>query len=354
MKPGMDFAKEHNADILIATDPDADRCGIAIKDKNNEYVLLTGNEIGVLLLNYICERKVSAGKMPSHPVAVKSIVSTDLAKEVGKSYGVEVKDVLTGFKYIGEAIKALEDKGCEDDYLFGFEESYGFLSGGYVRDKDAVDASFLIAEMFSFYKTKGISLNDKLNDIYGKYGYYINNVKSYEFKGSEGAKKMALIMESLRKGEMSTIGTLKVLKKTDYMEGINGLPKADVIKYELDGKSSVIVRPSGTEPKIKVYAAAVSISPVKINCHFMPVELFIMRNKEQFDYIFLDPPFPYKFHQDLILKCSKTNALKPGGTLLIHRPAEKKLDEKIGNLIRTDHRVYGRSEVDFYSVDKNS
>ncbi|MBQ7077810.1 MAG: phospho-sugar mutase [Lachnospiraceae bacterium] len=257
MKPGMDFAKEHNADILIATDPDADRCGIAIKDKNNEYVLLTGNEIGVLLLNYICERKVSAGKMPSHPVAVKSIVSTDLAKEVGKSYGVEVKDVLTGFKYIGEAIKALEDKGCEDDYLFGFEESYGFLSGGYVRDKDAVDASFLIAEMFSFYKTKGISLNDKLNDIYGKYGYYINNVKSYEFKGSEGAKKMALIMESLRKGEMSTIGTLKVLKKTDYMEGINGLPKADVIKYELDGKSSVIVRPSGTEPKIKVYAAAV-------------------------------------------------------------------------------------------------
>ena len=250
MALGMEYAKKYNADLLLATDPDCDRVGIAAFD-GKEYRLFTGNETGILLTDYICSQRTKHKKMPDSPIIVKTIVTTDLADRIAESYGVRPINVLTGFKYIGEQIALLEEKGMESSYLLGFEESYGYLSGTYVRDKDAVNASFLICEMFAYYKTRGISLIDKLNEIYAKFGYCLNTLHSYQFEGSAGFAKMQDIMKMLR-GDVKAFGGYSVTKTLDYLEGLDGLPKADVIKYLLDC-GSVVIRPSGTEPKLKAY-----------------------------------------------------------------------------------------------------
>ncbi|MGN0761740.1 MAG: phospho-sugar mutase [Aristaeellaceae bacterium] len=252
MALGMEYARKCQADLLLATDPDCDRVGIAVRDSKGEYVLLTGNETGMLLLDYVCARRTAMGTMPKDPVMVKTIVTIDMAERIAAHYGVRTVNVLTGFKFIGEQIGLLEKKGAEDSYIFGFEESYGYLSGSYVRDKDAVDGAFLICEMFAYYKTKGVSLLEKLNELYQQYGYTLNTLHSYEFEGSSGFEKMQEIMKSFRQGVDSFAG-LKVEKCLDYSLGLDGLPKSDVLKYLLAGNCSVVVRPSGTEPKLKVY-----------------------------------------------------------------------------------------------------
>ncbi len=251
-------------DLLLATDPDADRMGIAVPDENGEYVLITGNEVGALLLEYICGERKALGTMPKNPIAVKTIVSTKLADRIAEEYGVELRNVLTGFKYIGEQIGLLEAKGESERYLFGFEESYGYLSGTYVRDKDAVVASMLICEAAAFYKSKGISLLDAIRGLYKKYGYYYNCIGNFGFEGAAGMEKMAEIMARTRKNAPKEIGGLKVLKFSDYKASkttdlVTGaqeeitLPKSDVLVFEMEKGASVIIRPSGTEPKIKVY-----------------------------------------------------------------------------------------------------
>ncbi len=259
MALGMEYAKNHNADLLLATDPDCDRVGIAIKNKNDEYQLLTGNETGMLLLDYICSRRITLNIMPKDPIMVKTIVTIDMAERIAASYGVKTYDVLTGFKYIGEIIGKLEKEGKEKSYIFGFEESYGCLSGTYVRDKDAVNGAFLIVEMFSYYKSKGISLLDKLDELYKKFGYTLNTLYSFEFDGTEGFTKMNNIMDSFRK-DIKEFGDKKVLKVLDYNKGIDGLPKSNVIKFILSDNSSLVVRPSGTEPKLKTYLSISSIN----------------------------------------------------------------------------------------------
>ena len=252
MEVGIRYAKENDADILIATDPDCDRVGIAVKDKNGELVLVSGNQVGVLLLDFICNMRNKHHDMPKDPIAIKTIVTTDMAKTIAEHYGVDIIEVLTGFKFIGEQILFLEEKGQENRYIFGFEESYGYLSGGYVRDKDAVDGVFMIVEMFSYYKTHGISLLDKLEELYKQYGHYSNYLKSYEFEGSSGLKKMKDIMDYYRK-DIKDIGGRLITNKKDYSLGIEGLPKSNVIKMYLDDGSTVVLRPSGTEPKLKIY-----------------------------------------------------------------------------------------------------
>ena len=252
MEVGIRYAKENDADILIATDPDCDRVGIAMKDKNGELVLVSGNQVGVLLLDFICNMRIKHHDMPKDPIAIKTIVTTDMAKAIAEHYGVNIIEVLTGFKFIGEQILFLEEKGQENRYIFGFEESYGYLSGGYVRDKDAVDGVFMIVEMFSYYKTHGISLLDKLEELYKQYGHYSNYLKSYEFEGSSGLKKMKDIMDYYRQ-DIKDIGGRLISLKKDYSLGIEGLPKSNVIKMYLDDGSTVVLRPSGTEPKLKIY-----------------------------------------------------------------------------------------------------
>ena len=254
MALGMEYAKKNNADLLLATDPDCDRVGIAVKNSDGEYVLLTGNQTGCLLLDYVCSMRMKNGTMPQDAEVVKTIVTTDLGEQIASSYGVRTVNVLTGFKFIGEEIGRLEMQGKADSYIFGFEESYGYLSGSYVRDKDAVDGAFLICEMFAYYKTRGISLLDKLEELYAKFGYCLNTLHSYEFEGSAGLEKMQNIMSSMRE-DMPEIGGIKVVKVNDYLKGIDGLPKSDVIKFYLEGNGSVVVRPSGTEPKMKVYVS---------------------------------------------------------------------------------------------------
>lgn len=250
---GLEYCKKYNADLMLATDPDCDRVGIAVKDKNGEYQLLSGNEVGILLLDYICSQRVKHGKMPKNPVMVKTIVTMDLGEQIADHYGVETRNVLTGFKFIGEQIGLLEKNGEADRYIFGFEESYGYLSGSYVRDKDGVNGAYLIAEMFSFYKTKGVSLLDKLNEVYGEYGYAHNTLQSYTFEGASGFAKMQEIMSKIRAERIEAIKGVKVVKSLDYLEGLDGLPKSDVLKYYLADNSSVVIRPSGTEPKLKTY-----------------------------------------------------------------------------------------------------
>ena len=252
MALGMEYAKKNNADLLLATDPDCDRVGIAVKDTNGEYKLLSGNETGMLLFDYICARRIALGKMPKDPVMVKTIVTIDMAERIAEHYGVKTINVLTGFKFIGEQIGLLEKEGHPERYIFGFEESYGVLTGTYVRDKDAVDGAFMICEMFAYYMSKGVSLLEKLDELYKTYGYTYNTLYSFEFDGSSGFKKMQEIMSSFRKG-ISSFGGKKVVKCLDYIEGLDGLPKSDVLKYYLEGNSSVVVRPSGTEPKLKTY-----------------------------------------------------------------------------------------------------
>ena len=251
MQRGILAALKRKADLLIATDPDCDRVGIAVKD-GDDFRLLSGNQTGVLLLNYILELRALNHTLPEDPYFVKSIVTTSMAEDVAKSYKVTTKNVLTGFKYIGDAIKSLEDKRKEKSFILGFEESYGYLSGTYVRDKDAVNGSLLIAEMFSYYKTKGISLIDKLNELYAKFGFYLDKVDSYTFEGASGFEKMNKIMSSLRSPDLK-LGQFKIAETTDYQKGVDSLPKANIMKFVLDNGSSIIIRPSGTEPKIKVY-----------------------------------------------------------------------------------------------------
>lgn len=252
MELGLRYAKEKNADLLLATDPDCDRVGIAVKNAQGDYVLLSGNEVGLLLLDYLCAQKQKHGKMPKDPVLVKTIVTVDLAERIAEHYGVETRNVLTGFKYIGEQIGLLEKAGEERRYLFGFEESYGYLTGTYVRDKDGVDGAVMICEMFSFYTARGIRLTDQLAKLYERYGYCRNTLHSYQFEGSAGFAKMQGIMAAFRQG-ISTFGGKAVEKVLDYSAGLDGLPKADVLKFYLDGGTTLVVRPSGTEPKLKLY-----------------------------------------------------------------------------------------------------
>lgn len=238
--------------LLLATDPDCDRVGIAVRDWDGEYVLLSGNETGLLLLDYICSRRIALGTMPAEPVMVKTIVTTDLGEHIAANYGVETRNVLTGFKFIGEQIGILEKKGSVDSYIFGFEESYGYLTGSYVRDKDGVGAAFMICEMFAYYASQGVSLLDKLNVLYEEYGFCLNTLHSYEFDGAAGFARMQEIMAEFHKG-LDAIGPKKVVRVLDYSKGLDGLPKSDALKYLLEDNCSVIVRPSGTEPKLKIY-----------------------------------------------------------------------------------------------------
>lgn len=251
MALGIEYAKKENAELLLATDPDCDRVGIAVK-KGEEYVLLSGNETGCLLLDYVCKRRLETGTMPKSPVLVKTIVTTDLGEKIADFYGVKVINVLTGFKFIGEQIGLLEKEGHKEDYIFGFEESYGYLSGSHVRDKDAVNGAALICEMFAYYKTKGITLLERLDELYNQFGYTKNELKSYEFEGVDGSAKMQKVMARFRDNETKLCG-LQITKRLDYAKGIDGLPKSDVLKFYLEGDCSVVIRPSGTEPKMKVY-----------------------------------------------------------------------------------------------------
>ncbi|MBQ9469263.1 MAG: phospho-sugar mutase [Clostridia bacterium] len=252
MRLGIEYCERTGADLLLATDPDCDRCGIAAKDDKGEYRLFTGNEVGLLLLDYICAQKQRHGKMPAGPVCVKTVVTMDLAERIAAHYGVRTVNVLTGFKYIGEVIGNLEKEKRRDSFLIGFEESYGYLTGAHVRDKDAVNAAMMICEMFCYYKTRGISLYEKLKELFDLYGYCFQTLHSYTFDGPAGMKKMREIMAALRAG-VFTLGGMKVEKVEDYLTGIGGLPKSDVLKYVLEGGSSAVIRPSGTEPKLKAY-----------------------------------------------------------------------------------------------------
>ena len=254
LRLGLELAKKSGADLMLATDPDADRVGIAIKCPDGSYELVSGNEVGVLLLDYICAGRIEKGTMPANPVAVKSIVSTPLADAVAESYGVEMRSVLTGFKWIGDQIAGLEAAGEVDRFIFGFEESYGYLAGPYVRDKDAIIGSMLICEMAAYYRSIGSSIKERLEAIYAKFGRYLNKVDSFEFPGLSGMDKMAGIMESLRKAPPADIAGYKVVKVTDYEKPQEtGLPAANVLIFSLEGGATVVVRPSGTEPKIKTY-----------------------------------------------------------------------------------------------------
>ncbi|MGN0701134.1 MAG: phospho-sugar mutase [Oscillospiraceae bacterium] len=263
LQRGLDLCAKEQPDLLLATDPDCDRVGIAVPD-GDRYELFTGNEVGALLLEYICKERIALGTMPKNPVAVKTIVTTNITRAICAKYGVELREVLTGFKFIGEQIGFLEEKGEENRYIFGFEESYGYLAGGYVRDKDAVVASMLICEMAAFYRTKGISLIEARKRMYDEYGVYFNALDNFTCEGASGMERMKEIMSGLRSNAPTAIGGVKVLSVSDYAKSVTTdtatgakteitLPKSDVITFDLEDAASVIIRPSGTEPKIKVY-----------------------------------------------------------------------------------------------------
>lgn len=266
LEVGLKYCREVKPDLLLATDPDCDRVGIAVPD-GDDYALFSGNEVGAMLLEYICEQRIKNGTMPENPIAVKTIVTTDIVNLIGKEYGVEIIDVLTGFKFIGEQIGFLESKGEEKRYIFGFEESYGYLSGSYVRDKDAVNASMLICEMAAYYRTQGITLLQARENMYKKYGVFYQTLHSFTFEGESGMNKMTEIMTQLRENAPAEICGLKVVRTDDYQNGISKdiasgtetaltLPKSNVLAFFLEGGSKAIVRPSGTEPKIKTYFTA--------------------------------------------------------------------------------------------------
>lgn len=254
LEQGLNLAKETGADLMLATDPDADRVGIAMKCPDGSYELVSGNEVGVLLLDYICAGRREKGTMPARPIAVKSIVSTPLADAVAEHYGVELRNVLTGFKWIGDQIAQLEEAGEVERFIFGFEESYGYLAGPYVRDKDAVIGSMLICEMAAYYRSIGSSLKQRMEEIYEQYGRYLNKVDSFEFPGLSGMDKMAGIMQGLREKPLTEIAGIKVVQAVDYQKTEEtGLPAANVLIYRLENGATTIIRPSGTEPKIKIY-----------------------------------------------------------------------------------------------------
>lgn len=253
---GIKTARAAGADILIATDPDADRVGTAVLH-NGEYVLLSGNEAGVLLTDYLLSMKKAAGTLPSRPVIVKTIVTTDLVRKVAEKYNAEIYDVLTGFKYIGDVIAKLEKKGEEDRYVLGFEESYGYLSGTYVRDKDAVNASMLIAEMTAYYKKRNMTLVDRLNQIYAEYGYYEHRLMSFDFPGADGQAKLARLLKKIRENLPVSIAGVKIVRTVDYLTQTEAdLPKSNVLSFTAEDGTKLIIRPSGTEPIIKMYLTA--------------------------------------------------------------------------------------------------
>lgn len=277
MRLGMEYARKYNADLLLATDPDCDRVGIAVKNKMGEYELLTGNQTGLLLLDYICSQRIKHGKMPTDPVMIKTIVTADMGEQIASYYGLRTINVLTGFKFIGEQIGKLEQENKAESYVFGFEESYGYLTGSYVRDKDGVVGSYMICEMFSYYATKGISLLDKLDELYKTYGYCLDTLHSYEFGGSAGFAKMQSIMQIFRTG-IKEFGSKKVIKLLDYASGLNDLPKSNVLKFLLEDNCSIVVRPSGTEPKLKIYISVSAENKEETEC----VEEEICKNAEKY------------------------------------------------------------------------
>lgn len=263
----LKLAEKENPDLLLATDPDSDRVGIAVR-YNDEFRLMSGNDVGALLLNYLLERKTALGTLPKNPVAVKTIVSTNLVNAIAADYGCELKEVLTGFKFIGEQVLILEHKGEEERFIFGFEESYGYLAGGYVRDKDAVVGSMLICEMCCYYKEKGMNLIEVLDSLYKKYGYFYSCQRSITCEGQDGMEKMANAMKQLRQTPPTEIAGFKTLNVLDYSTSVNTelasgatseikLPKSNVLSYQLEGGAGAIVRPSGTEPKIKIYISSI-------------------------------------------------------------------------------------------------
>ena len=264
LQKGLELCDKVKPDLLLATDPDCDRVGIAVPDPEGNYVLFSGNELGALLLKYICQERTALGTMPEKPVAVKTIVTTDICRKIADEFGVELRNVLTGFKFIGEQIGFLEADGEADRYIFGFEESYGYLAGSYVRDKDAVVASMLICEMAAFYRTKGISLLKAREELYKQYGNYLHSQESFQCEGASGMERMKEIMAGLRTNGPKEIGGLKVVSVADYIASeqtdiatgektVLTLPKSDVLAFDLEQGASVIIRPSGTEPKIKAY-----------------------------------------------------------------------------------------------------
>ena len=260
MQKGLELCDTVHPDLLLGTDPDCDRCGTAVPDGKGGYRLITGNEMGIILLDYICRTRRAKGTMPENPVAVTTIVSTDMATPVAKKYGVELRRTLTGFKFIGEQIGLLESEGRPDRFIFGFEESYGYLSGAHVRDKDAVNATLLVCEAAAAYAAKGQTLLDAIEALYKEFGYYRNALCSYTFEGETGMHTMQKLMANLRANPPKEIGGYAVEAATDYEAEGTGLPKADVLEYRLAGGHKFMVRPSGTEPKIKVYLSAVGDS----------------------------------------------------------------------------------------------
>ena len=257
METGLKLCDTVHPDLMLGTDPDCDRMGAAVPDGQGGYRLITGNEMGVLLLDYICRVRKANGTMPANPVAVTTIVSTDMATPIAGKYGVELRRTLTGFKFIGEQIAILEAAGEKERFIFGFEESYGYLSGAHVRDKDAVNAVMLACEAAAYYAAQGKSLLDAVNDLYREYGYYRNALCSFTFEGASGMEAMGQIMAGLRAAPPTQIAGIAVTETVDYQAGTTGLPKADVLEYRLAGSAKLMVRPSGTEPKIKVYLSAV-------------------------------------------------------------------------------------------------
>lgn len=253
MEEGLRLCDEVHPDLLIGTDPDCDRMGAAVPDGQGGYRLITGNEMGVLLLDYLCRTRIARNTMPRNPVAVTTIVSTDMATPVAQSYGVELRRTLTGFKYIGEQIGLLEAEGHPERYLFGFEESYGYLSGVHVRDKDAVNAVMLACECAAWYAGQGMTLLDAMNALYEKFGFYRNGLLSRAFEGQDGMAAMDALMKSLRTAPPAEIGGWKVSGTTDYLNDGTGLIPSDVLEFRLEDAGKVIVRPSGTEPKLKLY-----------------------------------------------------------------------------------------------------
>ncbi len=260
MQKGLELCDKVHPDLLLGTDPDCDRCGTAVPDGKGGYRLITGNEMGIILLDYICRTRLARGTMPKDPVAVTTIVSTDMATPVANKYGVELRRTLTGFKFIGEQIGNLEAEGHAERFIFGFEESYGYLSGGHVRDKDAVNATLLVCEAAAWYAAQGKTLLDAIEGLYKEYGYYRNALSSFTFEGESGMHTMQALMAGLRKDPPKEIAGYAVETALDYDAEGTGLPKADVLEYRLAGGHKFMVRPSGTEPKIKVYMSAVADS----------------------------------------------------------------------------------------------
>lgn len=267
----IEMAKKEDVDLIIGTDPDCDRAGIVVRNKEGEYVTMTGNQVGVLLTEYILSQKKAKGTLPANGVVIKTIVTSEMAREVAKAYGVEIIDVLTGFKFIGEKIKEFEESGNRKQYIFGFEESYGYLAGTYARDKDAVVASMLIAEMAAWYKSRNMSLYEAMLELYDKYGVYMEDLQSIVLEGKSGQEKILSMMKQLREDTPAEINGIQVTALRDYQVGkrydklknteedIN-LPKSNVLYFELEDKSWFVVRPSGTEPKIKIYFSVVGDS----------------------------------------------------------------------------------------------